>query len=132
MTNLEITRIETSDAGTIGVLTIDKAVVCFTLEPPWRGNEKSISCIPTGQYYYSQYKSEKYERMCLSINSVHGRDSIAVHHGNTVGDTTGCIIPGLSVGSLNGKRAVLSSNKALDAIIANSQKGGVLTIRNGF
>jgi len=34
MTNIEITRLETSESGTIGVLRIDKRIVCFTLEPP--------------------------------------------------------------------------------------------------
>lgn len=132
MTNLELTRIEFGPQGTFGVLTVDKRVECFTLELPWKNNEKNISCIPTGQYFFSQYMSGKYERLCLAIHDVYGRTYICVHPGNTLRDTTGCILPGQSLGVLSGARSVLGSNTSLDALLVKSDKSGLLTVRNSY
>lgn len=132
MTFIDIQRIEQSEAGTIGVLSVNKSVVCFTLEPRWRMNERGISCIPPGQYYYHTYYSNKYNKMCVALHDVHGRDYISIHHGNSVKDTKGCVLPGMSIGLVNGRRAVIESKKALDRIIVCSHDKGMVVVRDCY
>ena len=47
---LELIRLEESEAGTFGILRIQKEIALFTLEPQDRVNAVSISCIPAQQY----------------------------------------------------------------------------------
>ena len=131
-TMLELTRLESSPSGTIGSLSIDKRMTCWTLELQNKQNMRSISCIPTGQYFYEHYYSSKFSRMCLKIHNVYNRTSIRMHQGNTTKDTTGCILPGLLISQLEGKRALLQSNNALDRLIANTHQTGIITIRELF
>jgi hypothetical protein len=132
MVQLELTRIETGPSETIGVLTINKKLVCFILEPPKKGNKKGVSCIPTGQYLCKRYESKKFGCPCLAVHNVHSREYIAMHYGNTAKDTKGCLLPGLFVGHLDGRRAVLRSKDALKEIIESMNGAAWLTIREGF
>ncbi len=45
MRKVSITRTETSDYGTFGVLKTDSGFSCYTAELPWRGNAHDMSCI---------------------------------------------------------------------------------------
>ena len=36
------------------------AVVCHTMELPWRDNERRLSCIPTGVYNVVKHQSPKF------------------------------------------------------------------------
>jgi len=129
---LDLTRMETSPAGTIGVLSLNKQVFCFILEPPKGNNERGQACIPTGQYLCKRYDSPKYLRPCLEVHNVPGRTNISVHYGNTVKDTKGCLITGTYTGYLSGKRAVLRSKAALDALMSEVRDICHLTIREAF
>ena len=131
MTNLEITRLETSYQGTFGVLSLNNGIICFTLELPWKMNQQSISCIPPGSYSFTKYESKTFKRTCISVENVYNRTAVKIHQGNTISDTNGCILPGLSLGRINERRAVLSSNKALDLILVNSTSG-ILTIKENY
>ena len=108
----KIIRIEDSKVhGMFGVLLIHKTSFCVTLEPPWKNNEAHISCIPAGRYLCTKYTSQKYPAT-YQVNSVPGRSLILFHPGNTVDDTTGCIILGQYFGKLrSAERAVLNSGK---------------------
>jgi hypothetical protein len=132
MDTLKIFRLETSPSGTIGVLTLNTQVVGLTMEPPKKSNKKGISCVPTGQYFCKHYQSEKFKRTCIALHNVYGRNYISIHPGNVVGDTKGCVLPGGRVGTLNGRRAVLDSNKMLDKIIGNTSRVFILTIVENF
>ena len=48
--NLLILRDTFTDESTIGELFINGERFCDTLELPYRDNQRSISCIPTGSY----------------------------------------------------------------------------------
>ena len=48
--NLLIIRDAFSDESTIGELFINGERFCNTLELPYRDNQRSVSCIPTGDY----------------------------------------------------------------------------------
>lgn len=129
---LELTRMETNATCTLGVLTMNKQLFCYILEPPKRENERGLSCIPTGQYICKRYDSKKYLRPCLEIHNVPGRDYISMHYGNTAKNTKGCLITGTYTGYLGGKRAVLRSKAALDALMSEIRDICHLTIREAF
>lgn len=112
MKTVEIKRIESSSQATLGVLLVDGKAVCWTLEEPWRGNRKEISCIPEGRYRLSLDYSPSRKRKLWTIRDVPGRSYIRIHTGNTALDTEGCPLTGTSPGMLNGQRAVLGSREA--------------------
>ena len=37
--------------GTNGKLKCDGEFICYTIELPWKNNEKRVSCIPVGKYF---------------------------------------------------------------------------------
>jgi len=104
----EIIRLEESIQGTIGVLKINKEVFCFTLEPPDHENERNKSSIPTGQYTCRPWQSHRHGDT-WAVTDVYRRSGILFHAGNVVGNTSGCILLGDTVGKLAGNRAVLNS-----------------------
>lgn len=105
---VEIFRLEHTKQLTIGVLRLDGAMFCATLEPPWKDNQRSVSCIPTGCYYAVRTTSPRYNNT-FEIIDVPQRSGILFHAGNWVGDTEGCVLLGQHAGLLRGDRAVLNS-----------------------
>lgn len=126
---LTLQREPGTDEGTFGRLT-GQGLDLHSLELPWRDNEKSRSCIPTGLYRCRLTHSTRFKRDLYEVTAVPGRGNILIHNGNTAGDTKkghtsdveGCILLGLRRGALNGQRAVLDSKKALQ-IFMDSMKG---------
>lgn len=109
---VEIVRLEESDQGTLGVLKLNKEVLCLTLEPKDMENAQDISSIPVQQYICRRVNSSKYGRV-FEVMDVPGRTDVLFHVGNTDKNTKGCILLGSSFGRINGRRAVASSGKAL-------------------
>lgn len=107
-----LTRYETSDEGTFGILEVG-AFVCHTIELPWRENRTGRSCVPSGKYLFRKFMSPKHGE-CLAEwddpstpakEDVPGRTDIQIHSANLAGDVDkgwvsqllGCIAPGTSV-----------------------------------
>ena len=133
MLKLTLYRLTSSNHGTLGVLYGPRGMICYTMEPPWRGNKKNVSSIPPDVYtgeYLNRSASGKY-RDVYHIVGVDGRRGILIHKGNIVSDTFGCILPGVKVGVLSGKLAVLNSRGALAKIhrVVN-RKGFYLDVRD--
>jgi len=106
---IEIIRLEeNSDYGTFGVLKINKAVFCVTLEPADRLNHPNVSSIPAQQYMCNRIDSPKYGDT-FEVSNVPDREHILFHAGNVVDNTKGCILLGQYFGKLQGDRAVLNS-----------------------
>lgn len=129
MKRARLQRLETSDHGTVGRLSADGLGALFTMEPPWRDNRRSVSCILPGTYRVIPHRSPRFGR-CLLVTDTPGRSHILFHAGNLGGDkslglrthTAGCVLPGLHRGKLktrSGKmqRAVLASRPAFRAIM---------------
>lgn len=100
---------ETSDdQGTYGTLLCNvrgNQRVFHTLELPWRGNERNVSCIPAGRYMCSYEYTNKVigdVRNWYLAHDVPGRSGILFHPGNWAGDRAkgfhsdvrGCILVG--------------------------------------
>jgi len=116
-----IHRLEKSDVGTFGVLSLDGRAFCVTLEPPDNGNARDISCIPEGVYLCKPVNSPHFGHV-YEIVDVPGRTNILFHPGNIRRDTHGCVMLGRQYGTLNGERAVLTSSKTCDDFF--SEAGG--------
>ena len=96
--NLLILRDTFSKKSILGELFIDGERFCDTLELPYRDNQRSVSCIPIGQYKVRmRYPRESASRdyLHLLVQDVPDRDYILFHRGNTAKDTRGCILVGL-------------------------------------
>lgn len=92
----------------------------YTLEEPWKENQRNISCIPTGVYRCTPHNGTRFKDV-WRLESVPGRSAILIHAGNTTKDIEGCILVGMSHGELRTKkfgnlRAVLSSRKAINLL----------------
>jgi len=113
---MKLIRLESTTDATIGVLMVDGKVQCFTLELPWRDNQRNVSCIPPGSYTAERIVSKRFGETIL-LHGVPNRSEILIHTGNTVIDSRGCILPGKSVGEMKGMRAVLSSGMAMAELL---------------
>lgn len=109
MKNLTIRRLATSKSfGTFGVLLIDAAPFCVTLEPPDKENHVNVSSIPTGQYTIMPYKSPTHGGTWM-VMDVTDRSYILFHPGTLVDHTEGCILLGESFFKFKGNRAIKNS-----------------------
>ena len=123
MQELYLRREKSADYGTFGTLT-GQGSPLFTLELPWRNNERQRSCIPCGTYPCRIRISPRFGRV-YEVADVPGRSFILIHSGNLAGDVTkglrsdveGCILLGLSRGAISGQPAVLESRRALTAFM---------------
>ena len=116
-----ISRVASSDQGTLGVLCVPAIqFVCYTLELPNRNNMRSISRIPAGTYKTILTQSPRHG-FVYHVLSVPKRSAILLHAGNFAGDTSlgylsdveGCIILGERYGIMRKQRAVLVSKPAV-------------------
>jgi hypothetical protein len=111
------------DEGTLGLLEFG-ALRHFCLEPPWRGNRVG-SRIPSGDYRLERHLEGRWAGTwalvggTVSHQPTPGFDRAAVvfHPGNLATDSSACPLPGLRVGILGGRLAVLDSRAALAEIL---------------
>ncbi len=94
MINLTVVRKWISEKSTIGELLINGKKYCFTLELPWKDNEKNVSCIPEGEYKVIVDWSNSKKTHLPHVLDVTGRDGIRIHIGNFPKDIQGCILVG--------------------------------------
>lgn len=92
-TDFRLVRNRKSSTATEGVLLFDLTQV-FTLEEPWRDNQPNVSCIPEGSYRCIIAWSNRFQRLMPRLLDVPGRSGILIHPGNTLKDTSGCILVG--------------------------------------
>ena len=115
-----LTRKETSDEGTFGVLK-GEGLSLHTAELPWRNNASRVSCIPAGRYSCRPYSSARFPNV-YEVTRVPNRSAILIHTGNNAGDVSkgfrsdveGCILLGLGRGIVKGQKAVTPSIPAMD------------------
>jgi hypothetical protein len=118
-----LTRDGSSDDGTFGTFLSDSGFTCRTGELPWRDNAPEVSCIPPGVYNVTFRMSSKHG-LCYHVENVPGRSGVEIHAANFCGaadrgkkcQLEGCLAPGLSVGQLEGQKAILESRQALLAL----------------
>lgn len=95
--------------GTNGKLKCDGEFICYTIELPWKNNEKRVSCIPEGKYFIRKRYSPKF-KWHLEVIDVENRNFILFHPANNaLKELNGCIAP---VTKLSGPGLGLMSRKA--------------------
>lgn len=86
--------------STSGLLLLDGAFQCFTLELPklYNGqpNVPDYTCIPTGSYAGKVMASPKHPEGAPHILDVPGRSAIEIHVANIPKDIKGCAAVGMS------------------------------------
>ena len=123
MKNVWLWRMRKHDQGTEGLLFTD-GFNSKSLELPWRGNQRNISCIPAGDYETIIRVSPRFGTIYWVLK-VEGRSYILIHSGNWAGDVelgykthvNGCILLGKKFGYLMGQRAVLNSRITVRAFM---------------
>lgn len=115
MRTLSLRRIEATDLAMFGTLA-DEENKSFgvTLEPPWRDNERDVSCIPAGTYTAVRFPAGEGKRPydVFKLIGVPDRDDTEIHIGNTIADTEGCVLLGSNYGVVNGQHGITGSQAA--------------------
>ena len=114
--NLLLIRDTFTEESTIGELFLNGERFCDTLELPYRDNQRSISCIPAGEYKVRlrlPRESATRNYIHLIVKDVPNRSHILFHIGNTAKDTRGCIL----VGQGTQQDIVHNSTLAMDLLI---------------
>ena len=91
---------------------------CASLELPWLGNSRRISCIPEGTYEVVKRHSAKFTEH-FHITNVKDRDYILIHAGNYVTQIAGCVLVGAAHRDINkdGLLDVVSSKDTLHKML---------------
>ena len=80
------------DRETLGELQVGD-FKCYTLELPWKENQRRVSCIPEGTYRVTKHTSPKFGKT-FWVRDVPDRDAVLIHPGNYNYHTLGCILVG--------------------------------------
>lgn len=123
-------RIPSTPQGTFGVLTVNGEPVVVTCEEPWNANRRNESCIPPGRYLCKPHNGKRFTNT-WEVTGVPNRTAILFHTGNDIGDTSGCILPGLEFGEIDGLPAVLHSRRAMLKLRGILPRQFHLTVVNG-
>ena len=114
--NLLIIRDTKTDKSTIGKLYVNGEEFCNTLELPYKGNQRSVSYIPAGQYKVRlrlARESASRDYLHLLVQDVFNRSYILFHRGNKPEHTRGCIL----VGQTRQQDFVGNSTLAMDLLM---------------
>lgn len=109
---------------TISKLFIDGVYCCYIIEDVLRDGPKVFgrTAIPRGVYNVVVTMSNRFKRLLPLLENVPGYAGVRIHPGNTSSDTEGCLLPGLRIGMLEGKRAVLDSKPAFSLLFSSIQR----------
>lgn len=99
--HLVVKRTRFSSKSTIGEMTVDGALLCYTLEDTVRKVGEKVfgkTAIPAGRYRCAVDYSAKFKSLMVRVFDVPGFDGILIHRGNTEADSSGCILVGTTPG----------------------------------
>jgi hypothetical protein len=104
MKSLLLKRFESDQNKTLGHMQLVDDGCNFltfcTLELPWKDNQKSISCIPQGNYICKNIIRPN-RSWALHLQDVPNRSEVLIHSGNYTTDIRGCILIGLHFNDIN-------------------------------
>ena len=88
-------RLPSHDKTTLGVMLLDGAYECVTLEDQVRDAKVyGDTAIPAGRYKVTITFSPKFQRDMMLVNDVPNFTGIRIHSGNDAEDTLGCVLVG--------------------------------------
>jgi Family of unknown function (DUF5675) len=113
---LELIRAYDPD-GTNGELRCGGKIICFTIELPWLGNQRNISCIPERRYEMKKRFVRKFGLHLLVVN-VPDRSWILIHPANDAKtQLKGCIAPVTNLIAPGKGSASRLANEKLKALV---------------
>lgn len=114
---ITLARQPTWHETTLGVLFVDGARECYSLEDAVRDGVKIYgeTAIPAGRYRIELGWSPAFKRIMPRLQSVPGFEGVLIHWGNSAADTLGCIITG---GQVEDAEHVTASRVAFDKLYA--------------
>ena len=83
-------RLKSPSDRTNGILTLPDGIELKTLERPWKDNQTSISCIPSGHYKFKRDTHGRFQ--WFRVLDVPGRTHIEMHEGSKPNHSEGCIL----------------------------------------
>lgn len=116
MINLLLKRCHFAETYTIGKLYVDGVYFSDTLEDKVREYGVKVqneTAIPSGTYKVIMSISQKFKRILPRLLDVPMFEGILIHRGNTVKDTSGCIL----IGENKAKGMVLDSTKYEEKLV---------------
>jgi len=100
---LKLIRKKQDNTQTTGEFWFENKRIAYTLELPWKDNQRRVSCIPTGIYEVIAHNAPNYPKATSYwLQNVPNRSEILIHYGNFHKDTKGCILPGKELLDING------------------------------
>lgn len=111
MQKIRLNRFDYGEDATFGIIDLPNGDCLYTLELPWKGNTPFVSCIPEGKYLCIPDMHNN--RPSWLLCDVPGRDLVKIHAANLPDELEGCIAPGMKMGRMYGRRAVISSRLAM-------------------
>ena len=130
---MELTLVRSYHAlGTNGELYLDGRLICNTIELPWIGNDRGVSCIPEGEYQLLKMYTKKFG-LHYMVSNVPGRDDIFIHPANdAMRELKGCIAPVTKiVGEGLGSNSRKAFRKFMDMTLISSDTNPIsLTIKS--
>ena len=91
--DITIDRKSSTNKCTMGYLSVNDAVIGYSLELPWADNSNNISCIPVGTYT-GILRYDKNDRWRIQLENVPNRTGVQIHIGNNTSQIKGCILIG--------------------------------------
>lgn len=142
--DIQVIRYRRTEESTQGIMFLDGEFFCYTIEKPWKNNEKSVSCIPPDTYKLdfrrdvtpltSEYRGRfKWFDYHLEVKDVPGRTGIYIHVGNSEKDVLGCLAVGKQASDDYVGNSVLVFKDLYSKLsdVINSGESISLEIRNG-
>lgn len=134
--NLLLIRDTFTANSVIGKLYCNSEFIAHTLELAWRDNQKSVSCIPAGEYKCRirvARESATRDYVHLLVKEVPNRSYILFHRGNTPSDSRGCILTGTHRAQVPDKilESKIAHNYLMNYILSNNLSENIsLIIKN--
>lgn len=110
---ITLVRDDRTTQRTFGTMTFPDGWRCETLEDPHRRVKvMGETCIPVGRYQVIIDKSQRFNTMLPRLLDVPEFLGIRIHSGNTVEDTSGCIL----VGNRRADNMVINSRVTMQVV----------------
>ena len=120
MKRAKLKRIKDNGFQTLGEFIFEgnngRMIKLYSMELPWKGNQRNISSIPKGIYKVITTRSPRFKKNMWLLLNVPGRDGIRIHSANYARELNGCIALGMGKADLDGDGNIdiTSSRKAMD------------------
>jgi len=130
---LWLTRLFQFQGGTYSILRgwTEGVLELYAVERAWAENRPFVSCVPPGDYTLTPHHSPRYPKTWALVGTTvahypsegKARSAILFHAANLPHQLSGCIAPGINLGTLDGRVAAVQSTAAMARLRAALEEG---------